>query len=178
VDCSANRRLMNEKLDGSISSADAHSLEAHLSSCASCRRDWAMLVAVDRVLADAPLDRAPAGFERSVISEIVRRVELRRRIDSVVIPTACGVAAIGVGYGVHRVVNWEAARSFVRGIGEAANGVLAPLAEPLAETPDFVTTWSQEPRAVGAMLALAVAAVVFLGVSAIRTVRPSTHQWR
>ena len=137
-----------------------------------------MLAAVDRILADAPLSRAPAGFERSVVKRIVRRVEVRRRIESIGIPVACGVAAIGAGYGVHRVVNWEAARSFTSGIGEAAKGVLAPLAEPLAEAPNFVTTWSQEPGVVGVMLAFAVAATVFLGVSAIRFVRQNALEWR
>ncbi len=177
MDCAANRRLMDERLDGSITSADARALEAHLSACSSCRREWEMLAAVDRVLAEAPLSRAPAGFERSVVSEIARRVEARRRSESIGIPVACGVAAIAAGYGVHRVVNWEAARSFARGIGEAANGILAPLAEPLAETPDFVTTWSQEPGAVGVMLAFAVAATVFLGVSALRFVRQNSLDW-
>ncbi len=136
-----------------------------------------MLAAVDRILAEVPLSRAPAGFERSVVKRIVRRVEVRRRIESIGIPVACGVAAIAAGYGVHRAVNWEAARSFVRGIGEAANGVLAPLAEPLAEAPDFVTTWSQEPGTFGVMLAFAVAATVFLGVSALRFVRQNAFEW-
>ena len=61
VDCAANRRLMDERLDGSIKPAAARALEAHISVCSSCRREWEMLAAVDRVLADAPLDRAPAG---------------------------------------------------------------------------------------------------------------------
>ena len=178
VDCAANRRLMDERLDRSITSADARALEAHLSACSSCRREWETLAAVDRILAEAPLSRAPAGFERSVVKRIVRRVEVRRRIESIGIPVACGVAAIAAGYGVHRAVNWEAARSFVRGIGEAANGVLAPLAEPLAEAPDLVTTWSQEPGTFGVMLAFAVAATVFLGVSALRFVRQNAFEWR
>jgi anti-sigma factor RsiW len=168
---------MDERLDRSITPAAARVLEAHLSACSSCRREWEMLAAVDRILADAPLERAPAGFERSVVKRIVRRVEVRRRIESIGIPAACGVAALGAGYGVHRVVNWEAARSFVRGIGAAAKGVLAPLAEPLAEVPDLVTTWSQEPGTVGVMLAFAVAAAVFLGVSAIRFVRQNALEW-
>ena len=169
---------MDEKLDGDITSDDARALEAHLSACSSCRSEWEVLVAVDRVLADDSLSRAPAGFERSVATEIARRVEARRRIESIGIPAACGVAAIAAGYGVHRVVNWEAARSFVRGIGDTANGVLAPLAEPLAETPDFVTTWSQEPSVLGIVLALAVAAVVFLGFSALRFAKQLTLEWR
>jgi len=168
---------MDERLDRSITPADARVLEAHLSACSSCRREWEMLAAVDRILADAPLECAPAGFERSVVKRIARRVEVRRRIESFGIPAACGVAAIAAGYGVHRVVDWEAARSFVRGIGEAANGVLAPLAEPLAETPGFVTAWSQNPGAVGVMLAFAVAATVFLGVSAIRFIRQNALEW-
>ena len=178
MDCAANRRLMDEKLDGDITSDDARALEAHLSACSSCRGEWEVLVAVDRVLADDSLSRAPAGFERSVATEIARRVEARRRIESIGIPAACGVAAIAAGYGVHRVVNWEAARSLVRGIGEAANGILAPLAEPLVEAPDLVTTWSQEPGVLGAVLALAVAAVVFLGFSALRFAKQLTLEWR
>jgi anti-sigma factor RsiW len=178
VDCAASRILMDERLDGSISSSDVRSLEAHISSCALCRRDWAMLVALDAVLVEEAIDHAPAGFEQSVISEIIRRVELRRRVDSVVIPTACGVAAIGVGYGVHRIVNWESARSLVRGIGEVANSALTPLAEPMSEAPDLLTVWSQNPAILGAMLALAVAATVFLGASAIRYVRQFTLEYR
>jgi len=169
---------MDERLDGDITSDDARALEAHLSACSSCRREWEVLVAVDRVLADDSLSRAPAGFERSVVTEIARRVETRRRIELIGIPAACGVAALVAGYGVHRVVNWEAARSFVRGIGEAANGVLAPFAEPFARTPDFVTTWSQEPGVVGTVLAFAVTAAVFLGVSALRFVRQNALEWR
>ena len=169
---------MDEKLDGDITSDDTRALEAHLSACSSCRREWELLVAVDRALADDSLSRAPAGFERSVATEITRRVEARRRIESFGIPAACGVAAVAAGYGMHRVVNWEAVRSFARGIGEAANGVLAPLAEPIARRPDFVTTWSQEPGTVGIVLAFAVAAAVFLGVSALRFVRQSALAWR
>ena len=178
MDCTANRRLMDERLDGSITPVAARALEAHLAACSPCRREWEMLAAVDRVLANAPLERAPAGFEQSVVTEIIRCVEVRRWIESIGIPAACGVAAVAVGYGIYRVVNWEAARSFVRGIGEAANGVLAPLAEPLAEAPDFVTILSQEPGAGGAVLAFAVAAAIFLGLSAIRFVRESTLAWR
>ena len=178
MDCAANRRLMDEKLDGDITSDDTRVLEAHLSTCSSCRREWEMLVAVDRVLADDSLSRAPAGFELSVVSEIARRVEARRRIESIGIPVACGVAALGAGYGVHRIVNWEAARSLVRGIGEAANGVLAPFAEPLAQAPDLVMTWSQEPSVAGALLALAVTAAVFLGLSALRFAKQFTLEWR
>lgn len=178
MDCAANRRLMDERLDGNITPAAARALEAHISVCSSCRREWEMLAAVDRVLADAPLERAPAGFEQSVVTEIIRRVEVRRRIESIGIPAACGAAAVAVGYGVHRVVNWEAARSLARGIGDAAAEAIAPLAEPLAEAPDFVTTLSQEPGAVGAVLALAVAAVVFLGFSAIRFAKQFDLDWR
>ena len=178
MDCTANRRLMDEKLDGSITSDEARALEAHLSACSSCRREWEMLVAVDRVLAKDSLSRAPAGFEQSVVAEIARCAEARRRIESIGIPAACGVAAVAAGYGVYRVVNWEAARSLVRGIGEAANGTLAPLAEPIARRSDFVTTWSREPGTVGIVLAFAVAAAVFLGVSALRFVRQNALEWR
>jgi predicted anti-sigma-YlaC factor YlaD len=169
---------MDEKLDGDITSDDARALEVHLSACSSCRREWEVLVAVDRVLADNSLSRAPARFEQSVITEIARRVEARRRIESIGIPVACGVATIAAGYGVRSVVNWEAARSFVRGVGEAANGALTPLAEPLTRTPDFVTAWSQEPGTVGIVLAFAVAAVAFLGVSALRFIRQNALEWR
>ena len=177
MDCTGIRRLMNAQLDGTISSSDARALETHVSSCASCRRDWTTLVAMDRVLADAPLDGAPAGFEMSVMSAVARGVEFRRRVDAFVVPVACAAASVGVGYGVHRIVNWEAARSLVRGIGESANEALAPLAEPISETPGFVTAWSQNPAILGAMLAFAVAATIFLGVSAIRYVRQFTLEY-
>ena len=126
----------------------------------------------------AGVEGSAAGFERSVLAAITHRVEARRRIESVVIPAACGVAAIGVAYGVHRVVNWEAARSMVRGIGEAASEAAAPLADPMAGAPDVVVTWLQNPAVQGAMLALAVAATIFLGASAIRFVRQFTLEYQ
>ncbi|MEA3409498.1 MAG: zf-HC2 domain-containing protein, partial [Candidatus Eisenbacteria bacterium] len=86
MNCAANRRLMNERLDGSITSRDERALETHLSACSSCRREWEMLAAVDRVLSDAPLERAPAGFERSVIAEIARGARVGRLIESIGIP--------------------------------------------------------------------------------------------
>ena len=177
MDCAFNKRLINERLDGTISSLDDRVLETHLAGCASCRREWAMLVAVDLVLAGEPLSQAPAGFELSVVGEITSRVEARRRIESIVIPSACGAAAIAVGYGVHRLVNWQAVSTTVRGIGEAANGAVTPLVEPSVGTSGFLATLLQNPAAQGAMMALAVAATIFLGISAIRVARQFTLEY-
>jgi anti-sigma factor RsiW len=171
MDCADCRHLMNEKLDGSISSEDSRELEKHVSGCPSCRSEWAALEEMDRALRQYPLDRAPGGFERSVMREIIRRVEVRRRAESIAIPVACAAAAAGVAYGVRRVINWEALWSFARGLGEAADDLLAPIAQPAAETTGTLAGWFQHPGVQGAMLAFAVAATLFLGASAIRVVR-------
>jgi hypothetical protein len=132
---------------------------------------------MDRALADEPLVRAPDGFEHAVTTEIIRRVEVRRRIESIAIPAACAAAAIGAAYGVHRLVNWETVRSFARGVGQSTSEALAPLAEPAVERSGFLATWLEHPGVQGAMLAFAVVATIFLGVSAIRAARQFTLEY-
>lgn len=178
MDCSAAKKLINDELDGSISADDARLLDAHVEACPSCARERAVFASIDAVLADQPLSEAPAWFEVSVSREIVRRAEARHRIESVAIPAACGAAAVAAGFGVFRAVNWNAAGSAVRGLADAAGTAVAPLAEPLAEAPDLATMWSQQPGAVGFVLAFAVVAVVFLGVSTLRVARQLTTEWR
>jgi len=178
MDCDLYRRLMNVMLDGDYLPEEASSFESHLAGCPSCRREWALFSAVDRILMESSLETAPDAFERSVLAAITQRVGARRRIESVVIPAACGAAAIGVAYGIHRVVNWETARSIVRGIGTSVSGAAAPLADPMAGAPDVVTAWLQNPAIQGAVLALAVAATIFLGVSAIRFYRQFTLEYQ
>jgi predicted anti-sigma-YlaC factor YlaD len=178
MDCATCRALMNARLDGTSSSEEARALEAHVSSCVSCRSEWTLLEAMDRALAEEPLVRAPVGFENAVTTEIIRSVEVRRRIESLLIPAACGTAAVGAAYGVHRLVNWEAVRSLVRGMGESANDAISPLAEPVVEGSGFLANWLQHPGVQGAMLAFAVVATIFLGVSAMRAVRQFTLEYR
>jgi len=167
VECSESRRLIDEELDGRITPSEARALEQHLAGCPACRREHELLSAIDRALVESPPAPAPAGFGRSVIVEIARRVERRRRVESVVIPAACGTAAAAVGWGIQRLVNWEAARSLTDGAVRAVDEALAPLVRSLAEALNVATRLSQAPAAGGVVLALAVAAVLFLGLSAV-----------
>jgi predicted anti-sigma-YlaC factor YlaD len=175
MDCGLVRRLMNDRLDGGISADDDRALETHLAGCPSCGREWALMAALDGVLADEAVEAAPAGFELSVMMAVAQRAAARQRAESVGVPAACAIASVAVGYGVHRLVNWEAVRTLVRGLGDAAT---APLAEPVAEASVLAQPWLENPAVQGAIIAFAVAATIFLGVSAIRTLRQHSLEWR
>jgi len=175
MDCSAARRLIDLELDGELAPSDALALETHAASCSDCRRERQLLLAVDRVLADAPLERAPEGFEEAVRGEIIRRAEVRHRIDTVAVPAACAAAAVAAGYGIHRLVNWEAARRFFEGLGDSATQLASPVTEQLAAPADVASAMPSEQGAFGAAIALAVVAVVFLGVTTWKLLRQNQH---
>jgi anti-sigma factor RsiW len=162
MDCRSALELIDLELDGELAREDAAALAAHVNSCAECRRERELLLALDRALVETRLERAPAGLEEAVRSEIVRRAEVRARIDSVVLPVSGGVAAFATGYGVHRLVNWSVARSFLQDLGHSVTRLASPLTDRAGHAPHLVSSLSQEQGALGVTAALAIAAVVVI----------------
>lgn len=176
--CAAFRSLIQDELDGTLSTDGANALRDHLLSCESCRFERETMRAIDSALGtDAPA-RAPAWLETSVLNDIRTFAHRRRRTETVVLGVACGTAAVAAGFGVSRAMSWDAVRLGAVKLLTAARDLSAPLADPLERAPDLVTMWSQEPGAVGFMLALAAAATAFLTISALRAAKQFSLEWR
>lgn len=176
--CAAIRELIQEELDGTLSSEGTRALAEHLAGCEACRLEREMMRAIDSALVSESPARAPAWFESSILREIGVRAVERRRVESVVLGVACGSAALAAGFGVARGVSWGAiSRGFVRFL-TSTKELAAPLADPIERAPDFVTLWSNEPGAVGFLLALAAAATAFITISALRAAKQLTLEWR
>jgi anti-sigma factor RsiW len=176
--CAATRELIQKELDGTLSSEGARALVEHVEACEACRLERETMRAIDSALGGEPIARAPAWLESSVLSEIAGRAAAGRRVDSVVLGVACGTAALAAGFGVARAVSWEAVAAGTERFLTAARGLVAPLADLTERAPDFVTVWSNEPGAVGFLLALAAAATAFITISALRAAKQLTLELR
>jgi anti-sigma factor RsiW len=160
--------MIEELLDGTISSEDEAALRSHADYCERCASELALGLALDRVLSESGVAHAPARLDASVAREIVRRTESRRRAESLGVVGACVAAGAAAAFGVSRALNWSAAGSALRGAVETG---VARLGQPLSGAPDMINVWSQDPGAVGIVLACAAVAAAFLGISGMRTVR-------
>jgi len=70
--CREIREQISEYLDGRMSPADRQEMEAHLFSCADCRKEYEALLATARLLRAMPEMPAPEGFLESVRDRIER----------------------------------------------------------------------------------------------------------
>ncbi len=76
--CEEARSAMMDRLDGEP--VDEAALEVHLSRCAACRQEWERMAAVERLLRDAPMVPAPAGFVGRTLARIDRKRRIRRAV--------------------------------------------------------------------------------------------------
>ncbi len=65
--------LMMEALDGELSVDNRVLLDLHLTDCAACRREWHALVAIDRLLHQAPMLSPAAGFTQRTLAKLPNR---------------------------------------------------------------------------------------------------------
>ena len=178
MECAAFSNLIQQELDGTLSPEGVRALAEHAAVCEACRLERDAMRAIDTALAEELPARAPAWLESRVLREISVRAAGRRPVESVLLGVACGTAALAAGFGVARVVSWDAVgRGFVRLLGSARE-LAAPLADPIERAPDLVTLWSNEPGAVGFLLALAAAATAFIAISTLRAARQLSLEWR
>jgi predicted anti-sigma-YlaC factor YlaD len=62
--------LMMDALDGELSADNWVLLELHLTDCTACRREWHALVAIDRLLQQAPMLSPAAGFTQRTLARL------------------------------------------------------------------------------------------------------------
>jgi anti-sigma factor RsiW len=78
MECDRALEWMMRALDGELDPAGRTRLEEHLAGCVDCRAEWDRLQALERVLREAPLVPAPAGFAGRTMARIDRRRQVWR----------------------------------------------------------------------------------------------------
>jgi len=105
VDCTRSTRLIELEVEGALGADEALELERHVRGCAGCAALRAELLAIDLVLLEARLDRAPAGFAETVLTALERRRRARAPLpEPVVVALAAAVGLGGTVYGVARAL--------------------------------------------------------------------------
>jgi anti-sigma factor RsiW len=79
MDCKTAYSMIHELLDGTLASAQEKDLRAHVGQCPKCARDIESLSAIERLLGDAELAEAPAGFAEPVIRFLEATGRVRER---------------------------------------------------------------------------------------------------
>jgi hypothetical protein len=86
--CDGARELLSALLDDALASGERAALDAHLGSCASCRRERDRLAATVAVLGRLPRPRAPDGFVDRVMASAHPRPWSRRLLAWLFVPLA------------------------------------------------------------------------------------------
>ncbi|MCS7064999.1 MAG: zf-HC2 domain-containing protein [Fimbriimonadales bacterium] len=68
--CEQVRVLLNDYLGGALSPAIAESLQAHLSACAACQREWQFQRGIWRTLERMPAPEAPADLHARIMTYV------------------------------------------------------------------------------------------------------------
>ena len=78
--CEQAGEMMSARLDGHLADAEIALLEDHMARCSVCQTEWYRLQALDRLLASAPMVRAPVRLRVLVSARLSRREQARRAI--------------------------------------------------------------------------------------------------
>ncbi len=78
--CEQVQALLNDYLEGALSAGVRQSLEAHLSACAGCRREWQFRQGIWRALARTPVPDAPPDLHARILTYV--RAQQRARLQS------------------------------------------------------------------------------------------------
>jgi anti-sigma factor RsiW len=84
---------MQAVLDGTVSAAERHALEAHLTGCGACQADWVALSEVHRLFKAEPMLAPRAGFNGRFKARLAQRRSRPRLIGGAV---ALGLGAVGL----------------------------------------------------------------------------------
>ncbi len=84
--CAESRDLFSARADGALSAAERDGLEAHLATCADCRREWQRFAATVGLLQAVEPARAPAGFVERVAAAARPQPWPRRLLRGVLVP--------------------------------------------------------------------------------------------
>jgi len=169
--CAAVRALLDDAIDGLLSAERKAALDRHLGDCPGCRREYEALAAIDRALAEAPVDPAPRWLPSAVGAEIGRRTTVSRSAEAAAIAAAAGAAAVPGIVAVARRIGGadpEAVEStlstFLSSLGDFA-------VRATTEAPGLPTGWWESPGVQGVAWGLAIGAVALLTVIALRLPR-------
>ncbi len=78
--CEQAGEMMSAQLDGLLDGTEVALLENHLAACSVCQAEWYGFQALDRLLAPAPMVRAPVRLRVQVMARLNRRGQARRAI--------------------------------------------------------------------------------------------------
>jgi anti-sigma factor RsiW len=95
MNCDEAKTLLDDLAEGGLDAKSAARVRAHVSACASCRRELASIEAVNRGLATVKPLRAPERATGLVMAE-VRAVDVRRRRAAYLVKTVAWAAAAGI----------------------------------------------------------------------------------
>jgi anti-sigma factor RsiW len=178
MDCDSARRLVELELEGSLEGADALALDGHARGCPGCAALRAELLAIDRILSDERLERAPEGFAAAVMSEIVRAEARRRMPEPAVIAIAATVGLGGAVYGVARTLAAGPGSHISQWLRGVLDGIGAGAASAASRIPGLDARLWDDPAAAGVLAALAAAGLIFLVVVLVRFPKQMTVEWR
>jgi hypothetical protein len=178
MDCDTVKRFVDLELEGCLDADGARALDEHARGCPGCAALRAELLAIDRVLLDERLERAPAGFAAAVAAEIARGGARQRVPEPVVIAVASVAGLGGAVYGVARALNagpGSRLGHWLRGVLDGVGGGAASLA---SRVPGLDARLWDDPAAAGVLAALAAAGLVFLVVVLVRFPKQMSVEWR
>jgi hypothetical protein len=98
VKCADIRKLIDKYTDNALSSSERKGLDAHLSSCPSCAKEFAEARSIAKALRSMPVIKAPKGFESRLNRKLGRatRGSLASKIISLSIFVKIPLAAAAV----------------------------------------------------------------------------------
>ena len=179
MDCTRSTRLIELEVEGALGADEALELERHVRGCAGCAALRAELLAIDLVLLEARLDRAPAGFAETVLTALERRRRARAPLpEPVVVALAAAVGLGGSVYGVARALGAGAAGAFGGWLRSAVEAVRSGAASLASRVPGLDAGLWDNPAAAGVLAALAAAGLVFFVVVLWRFPKQLTAEWR
>jgi hypothetical protein len=86
MSCDEIRALFSDVADARLSAAEQAAWDAHLTSCADCRREWASFQRTLELLRGLPRHRAPAGFVNRVMTTVAAPRWPRRLARRLLVP--------------------------------------------------------------------------------------------
>jgi hypothetical protein len=147
--CQDARELLSALLDDALSPAERHALDAHLATCAECRRELDRLRGTVALLGRVPPVHAPAGFVDRVMAEAYRPSWARRVLDALFRPLrvklpleAAAVLLVGVS-AVYVYQRTPEVRELAR--QESRESSRAPAVTPSAPAPPAAPRDAAEP---------------------------------
>lgn len=178
MDCDSARRLVELELEGGLGAEGARELSEHARTCTRCAALRAELLAIDRILSDERLERAPDGFAAAVAA-VVARTEARRQLpEPVVIAIAAAAGLGGAVYGVVRALDAGSGSRLGQWLRGVLDGVGAGAASLASRVPGLDARLWDDPAAAGVLAALAAAGLVFLVVVLVRFPKQMYVEWR